>query len=401
MAPVRLSRVGSRSSLVALAGPSRLRDIARVQPSTPFPPAPASSLVTARQFLVATSVLHGVGFVLRFAYLWLDDVVRDESGTLLTRFLEEATGGFGAFVMSWTFYAAWRAAPMRGERAWRRAPALVALGVLASVANTSWMWGSRALIFPLAGLGDYDYGRMPLRYLMEAPQSLLGSAVLVGMLALMDEVSHRRARAAAAAELERTLLATQLQNLRLRLQPHFLFNALNTISATVHEDADKADALIGRLSELLRASLQGTEAKQVTLTEELVLLQAYVDLMRARFGERLRVDLDVDPATGGVLVPPFLLQPMVENAVRHGGLERSGRASVQVSARQAGGTLTLVVEDDGPGMPDGREALSSGTGLSSTARRLSLLHGAAALIVAGNRSGGGFSVRVTLPATTA
>lgn len=367
------------------------------------PAVPERSMVDARRFLRASGALHAVGFVLRFAYLWLDDLVRDAQGTMPTRFVEEATGAFGAFVLSWMLFAAWRAAPLRGAAAWRRLPGYVALGLVLSTLNTSFMWASREALFPLLGLGDYDYGRMPLRYLMEAPGALLGTAATVGMLALIDEVLRRRARAHAAAELERTLLATRLQNLRLRLQPHFLFNALNTIAATVHEDAAKADALIGQLSDLLRASLAGDETRQVTLAEELDLLRAYIALMQARFGERLHVELDIDPDAEPVLVPPFLLQPMVENAVRHGGLEQRGHAAVRLGVRRTGDSLALVVEDDGPGMPEGREseALAAGHGLSSTARRLELLHGGAARIVAGNRSGGGFAVHVTIPAMTA
>jgi two-component system LytT family sensor kinase len=382
-----------------------LRDIAPVSPSKLLPgdgAARAGSRITGRMFLAASAILHAVGFTLQVTYLWLDDLVRDERGTLVTRLLEEGTGSFGAFVLSGMVFLAWRAARRRSGTVWRRAPAFLLLGLALSVLNTSWMWTSRTVLAPLLGLGAYDYGRMPLRYLMEAPGSLLGFTFLLALLALMEEVLGRRARAAEQAELERTLLATQLQNLRLQLQPHFLFNALNTISATLHTDAALADTLLGRLADLLRASLRANGSQQVRLGEELALLEAYVALMKARFGDRLEISVDVEPGTADLLVPPFLLQPLVENAVRHGGLEVAGRSRVRLQVRREdAGTITFLVEDDGPGVAANRDVLTAGTGLSTTARRLALLHGSAGRLLAGNGATGGFQVRVTLPATTA
>lgn len=344
-------------------------------------------------------MLHGVGFALQFTYLWLDDLARDERGTLPMRLLEEGTGAFGAFLLSFLAFRAWRTSPLRGATLGRLVPRYALLGIALSVLNTSWMWASRSLLAPALGLGAYDYGRMPVRYLMEIPGALVGFSFLLALLALIEEVLDRRARAADQAELERTLIATQLQNLRLQLQPHFLFNALNTISATLHTDATLADALLSRLSELLRASLRVNGAQQVRLADELGLLRAYVELMQARFGERLEVSIDVEPGTDDLLVPPFLLQPLVENAVRHGGLEQEGHGRVRLRVRRDADMVVCIVEDDGPGAPADRDVIVAGTGLSTTARRLALLHGARARLEAGNRQGGGFEVRVTLPVT--
>lgn len=357
----------------------------------------ASPSISPRGFVNAAAVWFSVFFCLRFTYLWLDDVVRDRTGTFLPRLLEEGTGSLGAFMLSWFVYRAWCVAPLRVPELWTRVPGYLALGLAISATNTSFMWASRSLLFPALGLGPYDYGRMPLRYLMEAPGHLIGYATLLGALALLDEANSRRAHAVAHVELKRALAESQLQNLRLQLQPHFLFNALNTISSQLHEDPVIADRLIGRLAALLRASLHSTDGAVVQVRDELELLNAYADLMRARFGARLVVTVDVDPSALDAKVPPVLLQPLLENAIQHGGLERVGSACVRVEIRCDATRLRVRVHDDGPGLAAGRDPFASGTGLSTTARRLELLHGDDARIRAENEPGGGFAVTIELP----
>jgi signal transduction histidine kinase len=338
-----------------------------------------------------------VGIVLHFTYLWLDDLVRDQSGTLPTRLVEEVTGGYGAFALSWFTYLAWRRAPLRGPHALHRIPGYLTLAIALSIANTSFMWWSRTLLFPAFGLGSYDYGRMPLRYVMEAPGSLIGFTLLIALLAVIDGIRDRRERERTQAEMERALVSSQLQSLRLQLQPHFLFNALNTISARLHEDPAAADALLGRLAELLRASLRSGEKQQVPLRDELELLRAYAEIMIARFGDPLRITISVPSELNGVLVPPLLLQPLVENAVAHGGLGKTGRSLVQVVGRNNDGLLILTVTDDGPGVAAGRDPMNAGIGLSTAARRLQLLHGDLAELTAANVANGGFRVHIKLP----
>lgn len=398
---------------LVLGGVSRAADPDEIGLVADSSPAPAPALHDVRTFVRFSFLVHSVFLLLRFTYMWLDDVVRAEHGTFLPRLIEESTGAYGSFLLSGFVFLVWKRWPLATPRIQARLPGYVLFGVALSVANTTIMWASRAVIFPLTGLGAYDYGRMPLRYLMELPQALIGFATILAALGLVHGIHERRLRAEREAGLERALGAAQLQAVRTQLQPHFLFNALNTIAARVHDDPVQADALIGRLSELLRSSLRAHDAPQVPLREELALLDAYVDLMQARFGERLAVTIDVDAGLDEVPVPPLLLQPLVENAIRHGGLEREGHAKVGVrivraegssrgglpDARDAvrGARLLITVHDDGPGMPAGRDPLNSGTGLSSSAQRLSLLHGVAASLAAGNAPAGGFAVRVTLP----
>jgi len=197
--------------------------------------------------------------------------------------------------------------------------------------------------------------------------------------------------------LETSLARAQLHSLRLRLQPHFLFNALNTVSSTMHTDPDAADEILERLAELLRASLRSGRTETVALRQELEALDHYVAIMRARFGDSLRVDVHCEAGLDDTVVPAMVLQPLVENAVRHGGVATSGRGSIEVRVQRRDQRLLLEVEDDGPGAPAGVEPLTAGLGLSATVERLRLLYGDDHRFDAGSGPSGGFVVRIELP----
>lgn len=334
---------------------------------------------------------------LNFLYLWLDDVVRDHRGTALVRLIEEATSTYSGLILCVGILRLWRLRPITLQTAWPRLPLWMGASVAFTVLATTMRWGSREFVFRALSLGDYDYGRMPLRYLMEAPADIRSVAAIVVILALLDGMMAHKESERVRDELQHALTSSQLQNLRLQLQPHFLFNALNTISAKIYEAPAIADAALGKLADLLRASLLATNTPQISMREEIALLTNYVDLMRARFEENLEVTINVDPDAEGVLVPPLLIQPLVENAVRHGRLSRDGVAAIAVSVLKQPAHLIIEVHDDGPGALNGVDPLSAGTGLSTTARRLRLLHGSDATMSAGNVSTGGFTVRITVP----
>src|SRR5262245_35233524 len=152
-----------------------------------------------------------------------------------------------------------------------------------------------------------------------------------------------RDRELRASQLEARLAETRLQLLRMQLQPHFLFNTLNTISELVHEEPEIADRMIAGLSLLLRETLQSGDTPQVTLARELQLLESYVDIQRTRFGERLQVAVDAHPGALSAAVPSLLLQPIVENSIRH-GLARTGSGRVEIRAHRDGSRLILQVQ---------------------------------------------------------
>ena len=175
-----------------------------------------------------------------------------------------------------------------------------------------------------------------------------------------------------AVQLERQLAAARLSALQGQLRPHFLFNTLNMIAEQVHTDPAGADAMLTRLGVLLRSSFVETDRERVPLRRELELLESYVDIMQGRFRGRLTFSLDVDPATLDALVPTFILQPLVENAIKHGVEPREEGGCVTVSARRQGEALSLEVRDNGDGLGG---VIREGTGVGNTRERLHHLYG--------------------------
>ncbi len=305
-------------------------------------------------FLLATAL-----GVLQFTYHYLDTVARHRNESPLVKLIEEFSGAYSWFL----FVPAVVRMTRRYPPSWRTLPRHFALLILASIATTSLMWGVRVVLFPFVGLGPYDYGIMPTRYFMEFPAQAVGYIITASLTVFYD-------RQLRAVQLEKSLAQAQLHNLRLQMQPHFLFNTLNTISSVMYEDVQVADKMIARLSDLLRMSLEQSSAQEVTLEREIEFLRLYVETMKARFEERLNVAIDAPADTREALVPPLLLQPLVENSIQHGADARS-IIDVRVTARRENGTLRLEVRDRGPGMRGHRK----GIGMSNTAERLERLYG--------------------------
>jgi sensor histidine kinase YesM len=183
---------------------------------------------------------------------------------------------------------------------------------------------------------------------------------------------HQRLKAQQleAAQLGARLAQAQNQALRMQLQPHFLFNTLNSISALIHSDPESADRMLSRLADLLRLTLESGADQFVTLRQELAFSQGYLAIERIRFQDRLTVDVDVPQECLEARVPPFLLQPLVENAIKHGVADLARASRIQVRARREGETLLLEVEDDGKGFEQGRRGIGTG----ATVERLQLLY---------------------------
>jgi two-component sensor histidine kinase len=198
------------------------------------------------------------------------------------------------------------------------------------------------------------------------------------------------------AELEMRLTQARLQALQMQLNPHFLFNTLHAISSLMHQDVEAADRMIARLSELLRYTLESTLSQEVSLREELEFLDRYLEIQRARFGDRLDVRHDIDPETLGALVPNLLLQPLVENAIQHGIAPHSRAGQIVLRAARRAERLELEVQDNGGGLP-GNGQWVEGVGLANTRARLHQLYGQAQRFELMNADGGGVVVRVSLP----
>jgi two-component system LytT family sensor kinase len=326
-----------------------------------------------------------------FGYRYLEYVANREAVSPLEPFINEVVTGAWMAALLFPLVARF-ARRFRIDRFnWPvRLPQHACALAVYSLAHTSLLWGMRNALYPLFGLGRYDYGIMIARYPMEFFHDVIAYTLMVSILYTFDR--HVR-----TAHLEAKLAQARLENLRLQLQPHFLFNALNTISSIVYEDPRKADQMIASLSDLLRATIADSEAQVVPLDREIETLELYLDIMRRRFEDRLSVDVRVEPEVQKALVPHLLLQPLVENSIRHGADPRSNRVTVTVNAERDGTTTRVRIRDHGRGLPD---ALRRGTGISNTVERLEQLYGAEHTLAFDNCEDGGLLVTVAVPYRT-
>ena len=211
-----------------------------------------------------------------------------------------------------------------------------------------------------------------------------------GVVAVEHAITyHRQAR-----DREIALGEARLEVLKRQLQPHFLFNTLNSISVLMFENVALANRMLLRLSELLRAGLATDSPHEVSLERELAFLERYLEIERIRFGDRLTIDLDVDQSVLGARVPNLILQPLVENAIKYGVAAVDRPSTVSIRAQKEGGELRLEVRDDGPGMP--REP-KRGIGLTNIEARLRHLYGSAQKLELTSPAGGGVLVSISLP----
>lgn len=217
---------------------------------------------------------------------------------------------------------------------------------------------------------------------------IIASAHVERLVRAAREKDRRRLR------LEAQLADARLQALRSQLQPHFLFNALNTISVLMHENVEAADRIVLQLSALLRRSLDGTEAHEVTLGEEIGFLESYLEIEQARFGGRLSCRILVPDEVLEARVPNLILQPLVENALRHGLATRAGPGRLDIKADRHGDTLLLSVVDDGRGLPP---VTTERVGLANTRDRLRLLYGDSQRFEVRNSDEGGVIAEIQLP----
>jgi two-component system, LytTR family, sensor kinase len=222
--------------------------------------------------------------------------------------------------------------------------------------------------------------------------------VIVGIFYGLDYYFNARDAQVRTAQLEGQLAKAELEVLKSQLQPHFLFNTLNLVSSLIHTDAASADDMIGDLGSLLRMSLESHAAQEVPLAEEMKALELYLNIQRLRFQDTLTVEIQIDPHTLEARVPHLILQPLVENAFRHGISKRVGSGMLKIESENGNGILKVRISDNGPGATG--HSANAGIGLSNTRARLERLYGQSAALKVVN-SPAGFSVELQFPMTIA
>ncbi len=219
-------------------------------------------------------------------------------------------------------------------------------------------------------------------------------ALMVATVHVLAFQAAMRVREVQGARLEMQLTMARLEALKAQLEPHFLFNTLNTISELIHVQPDAAEAMVIRLGELLRFSLETSTALEIPLQRELAITGVYLDLQGMRHRDKLHVVMDIEPAAMAACVPPFILQPLVENALRHGITGRSAPGTLWVTARIEVQHLHLSVADDGVGLPLN---VREGVGLGNVRHRLAEQYGVDQSLSLARRASGGTVVDIALP----
>jgi two-component system LytT family sensor kinase len=273
--------------------------------------------------------------------------------------------------------------PLHGDRRPRNVAVHVLAGMVVAVGKTL---ADRAIFALITGFWTY------FLFTTLALQFTLYAAVVA---ATHGVEYYRRSRE--REHLEAQLAETRLQMLNMQLQPHFLFNTLNTIAEMVHEDPDKADTMIAGLSDLLRRTLDLGAVQEIPVAEEIDLVSRYLDIQKARFGDRLRIQITVSDAARAARVPALLLQPIVENAIRHGLAARVDAGRIDIDARIDGRMLVLTVTDDGSGDPEEVITGPERVGLGNTRARLDALYRGGARLALGRAEGRGARVTIEIP----
>jgi signal transduction histidine kinase len=297
-------------------------------------------------------------------------------------------------ILAWFIFRLANRFPL-GQGQWRRGlavhvPASIAIALLESGISTIISeFLRRDLPKP-----SYSFEVLQLFFVAKFHQNVFIYWVILLVSQAVGYYRKYRERELRASRLEARLAEARLQVLKMQLHPHFLFNTLNAISALMHEDVELADRMIARLGDLLRTTLENANKQEIPLQQEVDFIRPYLEIEQARLGSRLTVRMDIDPGAMDARVPNLILQPLVENAIRHGIAPRPGPGLIEISARRAGDQLQLRVHDDGPGLAN-PQLIKEGVGLGNTRARLQQLYGTAHGFELTN--GQGFTVRVTLP----
>ena len=241
-------------------------------------------------------------------------------------------------------------------------------------------------------------------WILKFSNGLLSYLILYTYVLAVSYVLDSRDRLAAhqteRARLNEQLSKAQLDALRRQIEPHFLFNTLNAISGLVRENRnDAAVSMIAGLSDFLRRAIEDSNRQTVPLGEEMEFLQKYLDIQKIRFAERLQVSVEFPPDLSSAQVPSLVLQPMVENAIKHGIAKRPQGGVIRISAIRNNGTLTLSVYNDGPGFPDDVEQSATGVGVANIRSRLKSIYGSSSEFTMRNQGPGGVEVAVSVPYT--
>jgi sensor histidine kinase YesM len=286
-----------------------------------------------------------------------------------------------------------------GQRRWLlHVPLHLVFSVVAAMITTVLMYPIVVWMNSFWDLPRTALGRLEFLLIRELHLYLWVYWAILGVGHALDFHRKYREKELSAAQLEARLAQAQLQVLKMQLDPHFLFNTLHAVTALVYQRPAAAETVVARLSEMLRMSLESQETNEIPLRDEIRFLAPYLEIQQIRFDGRLQVQTNVEPEASNCLVPSLILQPLIENAIRHGIEPRSGEGRIIIEARRNGKFVWVRVCDNGQGLPgDGQDSIREGVGLSNTRSRLRHLYGPDCRLEISNAEEGGAVVTLGIP----
>ena len=309
----------------------------------------------------------------------------------------EMTGGYSFAILLPIMFWVFTKYPLTKKNFSMRIPLYLLAAAPLGIVHTYIMYGSRQVIFDIAGWGTYDYGIMPYRFLMEYIKMVMGLSSFYVIYYYIKSNKEREKAKLREYQLEEQLTQARLDMLQSQLNPHFLFNTLNVISSTMYDDIHAADKMIADLSRLLRASLRSGDSGTHTLGKELELLDLYLNIMRARFSERLKTEININSEFYDIEVPQFVLQPLVENSIKHCSTQQ-GVVKIEIDGECSDEKFILHISDNGPGIPENEaDVMHAGVGLSNTNERLKSLYNDDFVFKLENISSGGLKITISIP----
>ena len=310
----------------------------------------------------------------------------------------EMSGIYSAFLVLPFMLFCIRKFPITKVNCFYIVPLHILFAILSGMIHTLIMWGSRDIIFKIMDWGTYNYGIISYRFIMETSKLFVTYWIVYAGVLIFDYLKEIQERKVLTSKLERELISARLETLQMQLNPHFLFNTLNMISSTMYENISKADTMISNLSDLLRQTLNPDKINNQTLGDELKKTKTYVDIMEARFQDNLEVVylLPEDEEVLKLNIPQFLLQPVIENSIKHSQEQLTKVVKIKISVKIRNNFLQFCVEDNGPGITS-EINLNNGVGLSNTKERLEKLYNKKHKFLFENLPDGGLKTIIEIP----
>lgn len=323
-----------------------------------------------------------------------DDLASGQPVAWTKHIINELTGAWTTFVLLPLLLWFFEKFPIKSSNLISRLPFYILGVIVFGTCHTTIMYIVRTPLHAWAGLGNYGegYGILGYRMSMEFFKQFVVFWIIYGGFLFFQNIKKSQAQALHTVQLEEQLTKARLQSLKMQLNPHFLFNTLNSISSMMYEDIHAADKMMATLSDMLRTTFR-INKEEHSVEEEINLLGQYLNIMKVRFNDQLSTDIELEENIKKAQMPVFLFQPLVENSIKY-GIEEKGNINIAISAKEEKGQLMLCVEDDGPGL---KGAPKKGIGWGNTLERLEKLFGEKHSLQMTNKDKGGLKVCIKIP----